>query len=79
MAKKILKGVGSIFPMGGIGLVSKLIGGKKKPKAAPAEEKATVMPLADDEAVRRAKRRSIIQQRARRGRDSTILTGDTLG
>lgn len=40
-----------------------------------------VMPTADDEAVKRAKRRSLAQQLQRRGRSSTILSGgdDTLG
>lgn len=50
-----------------------LLGGKKK-KVAPEGPK--VMPLADDEAVRRAKRASLAQQMARGGRSSTILSGD---
>lgn len=73
MAKKILN-------LATFGLAGQLIGGKKKAAPAPTpEQRPAVMPLADDEAVRRAKRKSIIQQRARRGRESTILTGDTLG
>lgn len=73
MAKKILN-------VATFGLAGALFGKKKKKTPAPApEQKPAVMPLADDEAVRRAKRKSIILQRSRRGRDSTILTGDTLG
>lgn len=75
MAKKILN-----LATGGIaGSLVKSVFGKKKAPTQALEEKPAVMPLADDEAVRRAKRKSIIQQRARRGRESTILTGDTLG
>lgn len=55
-------------------------------REALAELKAEpepVMPVADNEAVRRAKRRSISGQMRRRGRASTILTdsgaGDVLG
>ena len=36
-----------------------------------------VIPDADDESVKTARRRSISAQLRRRGRDSTILTGDT--
>jgi hypothetical protein len=80
MAKKILKGAANLATFGLAGSVIKSMFGKKKPAATPApEQKPTVMPLADDEAVRQAKRKSIIQQRSRRGRESTILTGDTLG
>lgn len=41
-----------------------------------AEEKP-VIPLGDDAATKRARRRSIASQMQRRGRQSTILTGDT--
>lgn len=81
MAKKIISGIGSIFPLGAFGLAKGLIG-KKKKKAAPAvEAPAPVMPMADDEAVKRARKRSIAAQMGRRGRDSTILTdsSDRLG
>ena len=40
-------------------------------------EPAPVIPVADDEASRRARRRSIATQMMRRGRQSTILTADT--
>lgn len=47
------------------------------------QEPPAVMPTVDDEATRRARRRSIASTMARRGRASTILTdsgtGDTLG
>lgn len=50
-------------------------GGKKKPAQAEA-----VMPFADDEAVRLAKKRSIAAQMRRGGRSSTMLTtGSILG
>jgi hypothetical protein len=66
MAKKILSA-----PL-------KLLGiGKKK---AGVEVAPPVMPVADDEAIRRAKRRSIAKQLGRGGRSSTLLTdSDSLG
>lgn len=78
MAKKILNA--ATFGIGG-GLIKSVFGGKKKAPAAVApEQKPAVMPLADDEAVRRAKLRSVIRQRGRSGRASTDLTGGyTLG
>ena len=68
--------------LGGLaGLAAKkLLSPKKQEAPAPAAPAGpTIMPLADDERVKEARRRSIIQQRARSGRDSTILTGDKLG
>ena len=52
----------------------------KAPKA-PKMDPPPVMPVADDEAIRRAKKQSIIRQMSRGGRESTILTSDseTLG
>lgn len=50
--------------------------------AALQAEAESPMPIPDDEAARRARRRSIVAQRARRGRQSTILTdtsSDALG
>ena len=50
--------------------------------AAPAITSPPVMPEPDDEAVKRAKRRSIADQMRRRGRASTVLADsgtDTLG
>lgn len=70
MAKKILK-VASLGLIGG-----SLLGGKKK-KAAPVEDGPKVMPLADDEAVKRAKKQSLLQQMGRGGRSSTILSDDS--
>ena len=63
---------------------SKLVGGlfKKKPAAAaPTQAGAPVMPIADDEAVMRARKVSMIRQRSRGGRSSTILSqgSETLG
>lgn len=63
------------------GLAGALFGGGKKKEPAPEPQVAapTVMPEPDDERIRQARRRSIIRQRGRRGRESTILTGDRLG
>lgn len=44
------------------------------PSGAPVPEPVKTMPLPDDEAARKAKRRSIAGMRARSGRASTILT-----
>ena len=57
--------------------MAKKMFGLKKPKVAPTP----VMPLADDEEIRRAKRVSIARQLGRGGRRSTILTdySDSLG
>lgn len=65
----VVKGIGGLLG----------IGGKKKKKAAdPAP--APVMPLPDDDVIAKAKKRSLIMQMGRSGRDSTILsTSDTLG
>ena len=84
MAKKILKGVGSIakFAAGGIlgnAVVGSLFGKKKKPATTAAAPAERVMPIADDEAVKRAQRLSILQSRGRTGRSSTILTGGSTG
>jgi len=77
MAKKVLKGVGKVAGAIGVGSVVKsLIGGKKK-KDAPVEAPEPVMPIADDEAVREARRRSIAAQMGRGGRQSTILSDDS--
>ena len=72
----------------GLGSIGKLVGGvadvfglkpskPKYPKIPPPK----VMPMADDETQKRAKRRSIAAQLARKGRASTIMTQDreTLG
>lgn len=71
MAKKIIKGA--------LGAAGSLLGIKKKSKKP--DEVAPVMPIADDEAVRRAKKRAIAKQMGRGGRRSTILTEneDSLG
>lgn len=71
MAKKILN-------IATFGLAGAILGGGKKKKAEPVPEREPqVMPMADDEAVRRARRRSILEQRSRSGRSSTMLTGDS--
>lgn len=80
MAKKLFKTVGKVA-IGGL-LGSQLFGKKKKKVAAAPEPTERVMPLPDDEAVKRARMASILQQRGRSGRSSTILTGgsgSTLG
>ena len=81
MSKKIFKGVAKIAGGTLLGAtVSKVIGGKKK-APAQADPRQTVMPMPDDEEVRRARRRSTARQMGRGGRLSTILTegSETLG
>ena len=78
MAKRIVKGA---LSMGGLALGLKagkaLFGGGKK-KAAEVPD--PVMPIADDVAIKAARKKSIIKQMGRGGRSSTILTdGDSLG
>lgn len=48
-------------------------------KGGPAAAPLPVMPTVDSEAVRLARRRALLNMRNRGGRQSTILTGDTLG
>jgi hypothetical protein len=47
--------------------------GKKKPKAKKKAER--VMPTADDEEIRMARKRAIAKQKGRSGRLSTMLSG----
>lgn len=92
MAKKILK-VGGLLAapftggaslaltagLAGAGLASSLL---KKKSGSPQAAPAPVMPIADDEAVKRARRRSVASQMQRGGRTSTMLTdsdNSTLG
>ena len=50
------------------------------PVQVPVIPEPTVMPLADDAAMRKAKKRSLLAQQKRGGRASTILsTKDKLG
>ncbi len=96
MAKKLIKGVGSVagLAIGGIpglligrgagDIVGGIFGKKKKDKPAGTTAAATerVMPLPDDEAIKRARMATIARSRGRSGRSSTILTGgagSTLG
>lgn len=75
MARKILNTLT-------FGLSGAIIGDGKKKKTTPVPEPApAAMPVADDEAVRRARRSAIIRNMGRRGRSSTMLTPDseTLG
>ena len=78
MAKKILGGIGG--GLGTLGLVGSLLGGKKK-RAAAIETplSAPVAPVVDDAKILQARKRSIIQQRQRGGRASTLLSGDKMG
>ena len=55
--------------------IGRLFGGGEAPKIP--EEK--VMPLADEEAAKKARKKSIAKQRARAGRASTILSDEKLG
>lgn len=88
MAKKIFKtltGAALGFFTGGpagalAGGTAGLLDSFGKKKSSAAATGPIVMPLADDEAVARAKRLSIAQQLARGGRSSTILSDQqTLG
>lgn len=72
--KSLLSGVAS-------GLVGSLFGGGNKGQqqqqaAPPPVEAPTVMPTADGQATKDAQKRSLVAQIQRRGRASTILTGD---
>lgn len=75
MAKKIL----NIATFGLAGALFHPFGKDKKPDGQPPKSTPPIMPAPDDEAILRAKRNSIIRQRARHGRDSTILSDETLG
>ena len=75
MAKKLLN-------IASFGVAGALMGGKKKPKTVAAAPEERVMPLPDDEAIKRARMASMARGRGRTGRTSTILTGgagSTLG
>jgi hypothetical protein len=83
-----MAGIASVFSGGGaaglLGLAGSLLGGlfggkQETPAAAPAPTvpKPAVMPIADDEAVKAAKKRSLVEQMQRKGRQSTILTDGT--
>jgi hypothetical protein len=62
------------------GALGSLFRKKSTPSApAPSEPGPRVMPLADDEAVRQARRKSLLKQMARGGRSSTMLTGEPAG
>lgn len=82
MAKKVLRVASAISPFGLLGMAGKALLGKKKkstPAATPTPEVPT-MPLADDEAVMRARKEALLRRRGAGGRSSTILTGgDVLG
>ena len=56
--------------------IAKIFGGGDAPKP-PTPPKP--VPMADPEALKRAKKKSLAEQRKRGGRESTILTDDTLG
>jgi hypothetical protein len=49
------------------------------PDLAVEDVQPTVMPLPDDELVKAQRRKSLVAQRRRSGRQSTIYSGDTLG
>lgn len=71
MAKKLLN-------IATFGVAGALFGKSGKKKAAePVKDGPIVMPLADDDAIKRARRRSITEQMGRGGRSSTILSGDS--
>lgn len=77
--------MGSIFGAVASSVIGKMFSSDEKTPeapAAPAPSEPTVMPTADDAAVKTAKRKSIAAQVARRGRASTILSdsgSETLG
>lgn len=77
MSRKILNAT-----FGLAGILGKPFGSsKKKPAATAAAPGPVVMPLADDEAIRRSRRKSLASMLNRGGRNSTMLTADsdTLG
>jgi hypothetical protein len=55
-------------------LLKSVFKGAPKPKKAPAFVPPPVMPVTDDEAVLRAKRRAAMDMQNRSGRLSTVLT-----
>ena len=65
----------------GAGVAGGSVLGSVMNRKSPSVEAPKVMPTPDDEAMRRARRRSLASQLGRRGRQSTILSqGDeTLG
>ena len=79
MAKGILDVGKSLLQTATFGILGNAIlgNGKKAAAPAPAATTARVMPIADDAAVMRARKRSITAQMQRGGRGSTILTGST--
>lgn len=68
-----------ILDIGTFGLAGALFGGKKKPKPVETAAAPAVMPTPDDEKIRLARKRSIVTQLGRKGRESTMLSGDRLG
>ena len=88
LAPAALATVGAAAVSGGL-QASEMRKARKQAERLAAEERARIealqreaespMPLADDEEVRRARRRSITSQMRRRGRQSTILTSDASG
>ena len=74
MAKKVLEV--AKFAIGGL-IGSQLFGSKKKEEAPAEKDGPAIMPLADDEKIKAAKRKKIAQQVQRGGRNSTILTNDS--
>jgi len=76
MSKKIL----NVATFGLAGSLLKPFSKKKKETAAAPVAEPT-MPIADDEAIMRARKRAVAQQLQRGGRSSTILTdnSDSLG
>lgn len=75
MSRKIL----NVATFGLAGSLLKPFSKKKKTPATPVAE--PTMPIADDEAIMRARKRAVAQQIQRGGRSSTILTdnSDSLG
>lgn len=60
--------------------MGKLFGGAKTPKQQPLPVPPPPTPIVDEEAIARAKKKELAVQRARGGRQSTILSeSDTLG
>ena len=57
-----------------MGFVKKIFGGDEPSFTPPPVLPSPVMPTADDEAVKRARKKSLAAQYRRRGRSSTILS-----
>jgi len=72
-----MSGMGDFITGGmGFGKILSSLTAKAATQSAPILKEPTVMPTADDAAIRAAKRKALAGQSKRSGRQSTILSGD---